>query len=142
MWAFLDKALGLGFATVHDKAWVLGGSPTAGFLSHVGGPFAGFFNSLAGNVLVDWLFMLGLLGIGLALVLGIGLRIAAVAGTLLLLMMWMAEFPTAGKSNNPLVDEHIVFASMLWVIAAAPRKFSLIDTWLQNGYVKKNSWLW
>ena len=143
LWAFLDKTLGLRFATPPSGAWVLGGSPTAGFLAHVTGPFADLFNGLAHNVLVDWLFMLGLLGIGLALILGIGLRIAAVAGTAMLLMMWLAVFPyTAPKSPNPLVDDHIIYAALLWVIAFAPRKISLIDTWLQTPYVKKNPWLW
>ena len=55
LWAFLDKTFGLGFATTADKAWILGGSPTSGFLTHaVVGPFATFFNSLAGVVLVDF----------------------------------------------------------------------------------------
>ncbi len=143
LWAFLDKTMGLNFATPASRAWVVGGSPTAGFLKSVQGPFAGFFHGMVGNVLVDWLFMLGLLGLGLALILGIGLRIAAVAGTLILVMMWMAAFPyTAPKSNNPLVDDHLIYAALLWVVAFAPRKVSLVDTWLQTKYVKNNSWLW
>ena len=142
LWAFLDKTMGLGFATQHGKAWLDGVSPTTGFLKfgvNAEGPFADFFHSLAGNVFVDWLFMLGLLGIGMALILGIGLRVAAVAGTLLLVMMWTAELPL---KNNPVIDEHLVYAVLLWVVALAPRKYSLIDTWLQTKYVKKNSWLW
>ena len=78
-WAFLDKTMGLGFATPAEKAWVLGGSPTTGFLSGVNGPFANFFADMAGNPFVDWLFMLGLLGIGLSLILGIGLRVGGAA---------------------------------------------------------------
>jgi thiosulfate dehydrogenase [quinone] large subunit len=142
LWAFLDKTLGLGFATPQGKSWLDGASPTTGFLKmgvNPDGPFVDFFHGLAGNVLIDWLFMLGLLGIGLALVLGIGLRIAAVAGTVLLVLMWAAELPL---ENNPVVDEHLVYAAVLWVVALAPRKWSLIDTWLQTPAVKKNSWLW
>lgn len=142
LWAFLDKTMGLGFATQHGKAWLDGVSPTTGFLKfgvNAEGPFVDFFRSLAGNVLVDWLFMLGLLGIGMALILGIGLRVAAVAGTTLLVMMWAAELPL---KNNPVVDEHLVYAAMLWVVALAPRKYSLIETWLQTPTVKKNPWLW
>ncbi|GMA18260.1 hypothetical protein GCM10025862_02810 [Arsenicicoccus piscis] len=41
----------------------------------------------------DWLFMLGLLGIGIALITGCGLKIAAWTGTLLLFLMYLAEFP-------------------------------------------------
>ncbi len=142
LWAFLDKTMGLGFATQHGKAWLDGVSPTTGFLKfgvNAEGPFVDFFRSLAGNVLVDWLFMLGLLGIGMALILGIGLRVAAVAGTTLLVMMWAAELPL---KNNPVVDEHLVYAAVLWVVALAPRKYSLIETWLQTPTVKKNPWLW
>jgi len=142
LWAFLDQTMGLGFATQHGKAWLDGVSPTTGFLKfgvNAEGPFVDFFRSLAGNVLVDWLFMLGLLGIGMALILGIGLRVAAVAGTTLLVMMWAAELPL---KNNPVVDEHLVYAAVLWVVALAPRKYSLIETWLQTPTVKKNPWLW
>jgi thiosulfate dehydrogenase [quinone] large subunit len=58
LWAFFDKLLGLGFATKAENAWINGGSPTSGFLLHgTKGPFAEFFQSLAGIPTVDWLFM-------------------------------------------------------------------------------------
>ena len=142
LWAFLDKTFGLGFATAADKSWLSGGSPTSGFLQfgvNPESPFAAMFNNLAGSAWVDWLFMLGLLGIGLALILGIGVRIAAVAGSLLLVLMWLALLPL---ENNPVIDDHLVYAVVLWVVALAPRKWSLVDWWLSNDYVKKNSWLW
>ncbi|MEU6998156.1 hypothetical protein [Nonomuraea sp. NPDC046570] len=111
LWAFLDKAFGWGLATPAGKAWLAGGSPTTGFLKGTGeNALGGFFSALAGQVWVDWLFMLGLLGIGAALVLGAGLRIAAVAGGLMMLMMWAAELPLA---NNPFMDEHLVYAVVL-----------------------------
>ena len=93
LWGFLDKLVGLGFATEVGKGWVNGGSPTFGFLNFASkGPFAGFYHGLAGNAVVDWLFMLGLLAIGLPLVLGIGVRIAASIGVVMLLMMYTAGF--------------------------------------------------
>ena len=142
LWAFLDKTFGLGMATAANQAWVNGGSPTTGFLMkgvNPDSPFASFFNSLAGQGWVDWLFMAGLLGIGVALVLGIGLRIAAVSGSLLLLMMWAAEMPL---ENNPVVDDHIVYIAVLWMAALGQRKASLVDWWLSLDFVKKNKWLW
>ena len=142
LWAFLDKTMGLGFATPADKAWVVGGSPTSGFLQfgvNDKSPFADFFNGLANNVFIDWVFMLGLLGIGLALILGIGVRLAAVGGTLMLFMMYLALIPL---ENNPIIDDHIVYAAVLWVVALAPRKWSLTDKWLETKAVKKNPWLW
>src|SRR3954447_4593152 len=65
LWAFLDKTFGWGFATPANRAWIEGGSPTTGFLKGTGEhTFGGFFSGLAGQGWVDWLFMLGLLGIG------------------------------------------------------------------------------
>jgi thiosulfate dehydrogenase [quinone] large subunit len=94
LWAFLDKTFGLGYATPSARAWINGGSPTKGFLSNVAvGPFESTFHAWAGAAWADWTFMVGLLGIGIALILGIGLRISAVTGTLMMLMMWAAEWP-------------------------------------------------
>lgn len=148
LWAFMDKLWGLGFATPAARAWVNGGSPTTGFLKmgvNPDGPLASFFNGLAGNVLVDWLFMLGLLGIGLALILGIGMRIAAWAGSLLLVLMYLAIFPLKEKGgNNPLVDDHIIYALVLLTLAwALPnQRLSLAGWWQSLGFVKKNTWLY
>ena len=142
LWAFFDKLLGLGFATAADKSWLSGASPTTGFLKfgvNENSPLRDFFTGLAGQPWVDWLFMLGLLGIGVALVLGVGVRIAAVAGTVLLFMMWAAEMPL---KNNPLIDDHIVYAMVLWVVAFGRREWSLIGWWMKQGSVKKQSWLW
>jgi thiosulfate dehydrogenase [quinone] large subunit len=69
--------------------------------------------------------MLGLLGIGLALILGVGVRMAAVAGVILLALMWLAEFPPAQHtsagaltmSTNPFVDDHFLDAVVLIVLA-------------------------
>lgn len=142
LWAFLDKTFGLGLATPAAKAWINGGSPTAGFLSkgvNPDSPLAGMFNSLAGSAWVDWLFMIALLGIGLSLILGIGLRVTAVAGTVLLGMMYLALLPL---DTNPLVDDHIIYAVMLWVFASGQRKLSLFNWWYSSGFVNKNKWLW
>src|SRR3989344_2416085 len=113
LWAFLDKLFGLGFSTLPEKSWVVGGSPTYGFLKSASGTFASIFNMLAGNMLVDWLFMVGLAVIGTALVLGIGMRIATYSGTLLLLLMYLAVYP---PKTNPILDDHIIYIAVLWVL--------------------------
>jgi thiosulfate dehydrogenase (quinone) large subunit len=111
LWAFLDKVFGWGFSTPADRAWVAGGSPTTGFLKGTGeNALGGFFGGLAGQAWVDGLFMIGLLGIGVALVLGAGIRIAAVTGGLLLVLMWAAGLPL---ETNPFLDEHLVYAIVL-----------------------------
>jgi thiosulfate dehydrogenase [quinone] large subunit len=126
LWAFLDKTFGLGYSTASKDAWIHGGSPTKGFLAGANvGPFQGFFRSLAGVSAIDWLFMIGLLGIGLALILGVAIRPAAFSGVLMLAMMWAAVWVPAkiaggqpSGSTNPIVDEHIVGIFALIVLAA------------------------
>jgi thiosulfate dehydrogenase (quinone) large subunit len=124
LWAFFDKTFGLGFATPTERAWINGGTPAQGFIGGIEGPFAGFFDMFA-NPFGDWLFMVGLLGIGVALVLGAGLRIAAVTGTLLLAFMYLAELPAALGGNNPIVDSHW-HEALLLIIAAVTLSG---DTW-------------
>ncbi len=109
LWAFVDKLIGFDHATPSAKAWINGGSPSTGYLTGVKGPFAEVFHSIAGAP-ADWLFMAGLLGIGLALVFGVGMRIAAASGTLLLVFMWAASLPIA---TNPFLDDHLVYAMVL-----------------------------
>jgi thiosulfate dehydrogenase (quinone) large subunit len=117
LWAFADKLLGLGFATKPENAWLAGGSPTYGFLTFgTAGPFAAMLQSIAGHPVIDALFMFGLFGLGVALLLGVGMKVAAVAGPLLMLLMWSAHLP---PTNNPLVDDHIVFALIIPALALA-----------------------
>lgn len=148
MWAFFDKLLGLGFATCRnaetmlvvtgcDKAWISGGSPTAGFLKFgTHGPLASFYQSLSGNMLVDLLFMVGLLLIGAALILGIGMRIAAYSGFLLMILMWSAMLP---PENHPLVDDHIIYALLFLVLnySNAGDVLGFGKTWKKSGFGKK-----
>jgi hypothetical protein len=48
LWAFFDKVFGLGHETTAAHAWLNGGSPSAGFLGGATGPFADFYQSIAG----------------------------------------------------------------------------------------------
>jgi thiosulfate dehydrogenase (quinone) large subunit len=140
LWAFFDKTFGLGFATPAEGAWVDGGSPTTGYLSGVEGTFAGFFNGMAGAAWADWLFMAGLLGIGLALVLGIGMRIAAVSGTLLLVFMYLASLPL---ENNPVLDDHLTMALTIVALTmlGAGDVLGLGRAWKRLPLVRRNAWL-
>ena len=116
LWGFIDKLYGLGFATAADKSWLDGVSPTFGFLKFATkGPFAGFYQSLAGNPVVDWMFMMGLLLIGLALILGIGTRVACYSGMLMMAMMYTSGF--IWPEHNPFVDEHVINAIILLGLA-------------------------
>ncbi|MEP7021692.1 MAG: hypothetical protein ABI808_13660 [Pseudonocardiales bacterium] len=151
LWAFLDKTFGLNYATPSAKAWINGGSPTNGFLAHVEtGPFQSFYHSIAGSGFANWMFMLGLLGIGVALTAGIAVRIAAAAGVAMLAMMWFAEFPIAQHTSagaptgspNPLTDSHFIYALVLIVLAAtyAGTTWGLGRRWARLPIVAKHRW--
>lgn len=114
LWAFLDKLFGLGFATTSAKAWINGGSPTAGFLTNaVHGPFASFFHGLSGVPVVDWLFMGGLLFTGITLIFNKYLFWGVISGSSMLLLMYLAVLP---PENNPIIDDHIIYILVLGAI--------------------------
>ncbi|MEU5882452.1 hypothetical protein [Spirillospora sp. NPDC047279] len=137
VWAFLDKTFGLGHETARAQAWIEGGSPTAGFLKNApAGPFEGIYKDLAGMAWADWLFMIGLAGVGLALLLGIGMRIAAAGGALLLVMMWTAVLP---PENNPFMDDHLIYALVIIGLAlvSAGNTLGLGRWWGETALVKR-----
>ena len=149
LWAFADKLFGLRYSTPSERAWINGGSPTKGFLSNVDvGPLAGTFRAIAGDAWADWLFMLGLLAIGVAVLAGVALRPAAAGGSVLMALMWMAEwhparFTSAGEatgSTNPLVDYHVIYALALIVIAAtyAGDRWGLGRVWARLPFVQRH----
>ena len=156
LWAFFDKLLALGFSTgavtteagvktgtdffAKDAAWLNGGSPTEGFLGHVSpnNPFQGIFNSMAGDTWVNVLFMAGLLGIGIALTFGIGMRLAAASGALMYLLMYAASLPL---DNNPVVDDHLIGAicAVVLGLTLAGDTWGFGRAWAKIGLVKDHS---
>lgn len=152
LWAFLDKLVGLGYSTSTANSWINGGSPTKGFLSHLSaGPLRTAFGSIAGAAWADWIFMIGLLGIGVAVMLGIGLRVSAVAGSVMMLAMWVAEWPlariavdgSATGSTNPFMDYHLIYALALIAVAAlaAGTTWGLGRQWARLPIVRRHGWL-
>jgi thiosulfate dehydrogenase (quinone) large subunit len=140
LWAFLDKVFGLGFATPAARAWINGGSPTNGFLGSAKGPFSDLYHAIAGTTGADVLFMGALLAIGTALLLGIGMRLAAAGGALLTVMMWTAVLPPA---SNPFMDDHLVYAAVLVVLAllGAGNTLGLGRIWTASPLVRRAPWL-
>jgi thiosulfate dehydrogenase [quinone] large subunit len=148
LWAFLDKLFGLGYSTPSARSVLNGGSPTRGFLSHVNvGPLQGVFTSIAGSPVVDVLFMLSLLAIGVAMIVGAGLRIAAISNAVLMLGMWAAEWPMATRagdgtptgSTNPFVDYHLAYALIGIVFAyfAVASTYGLGAWWSRRAIVRR-----
>lgn len=136
LWGFLDKLLGLGFATQSENAWVNGGSPTSGFLAYAtSGPLSGFYESLAGNVAVDVVFMAALLLLGVSLLLGIANRLAGFGGAVLMVALWSANLP---PQHNPLLDEHIIYMIVLLGTAfVMPGKWIGLGKWWSEQWIAK-----
>jgi thiosulfate dehydrogenase [quinone] large subunit len=151
LWAFFDKTFGLHYSTSSAKAWIHGGSPTKGFLKGVAvGPLQSTFHSIAGTWWADWLFMMGLLGVGVALMAGIAVRIGAASGVLLVVGMWLATYPlaqhdstgAATSSTNPFVDEHVTEALIMIVLALtySGTTWGLGKVWARMPFVRDHSW--
>ncbi|WP_129667759.1 hypothetical protein [Phytoactinopolyspora endophytica] len=136
LWAFLDATFGLGYDTPAEGAWTEGESPTSGFLASRDGTFGDLFQGMSGQVWADWMFMGGMAGLGIALTLGIGLRLAAAGGTVLMISMWMSMLPL---ENNPIVDIHIVYAVAMIALAFANAgdRWGLGPWWRNLGLVRQ-----
>jgi thiosulfate dehydrogenase (quinone) large subunit len=152
MWAFLDKTFGWGYSTSSESSWLEGNSPAEGYLAHVtAGPMESTYHDWAGQSWVDMLFMAGMLGLGVALISGVALRVTAVAGTAMMLFLWLGEFPPArhlsdgspSGSPNPLVDQHVIYAAAMIVAAvcSAGRVWGLGRYWAGLPLVSRHRWL-
>jgi thiosulfate dehydrogenase [quinone] large subunit len=124
---------GLGFATcraedsssidfVCSSAMVKGGSPTYGFLtfgtegSHTGFLFEWMAPAGPESInAADVAFMAALLLAGVALMLGIGTRIAAVGAAIRMAFMFLAG--DVWSENNPVTSSHIIEMVVLLGIA-------------------------
>jgi thiosulfate dehydrogenase (quinone) large subunit len=168
LWAFLDKAFGLGFSTgriVNEAgqttgidffgpdAWINGGSPTAGAVGFaLKGPFADNIQTVTGYQMtqagpqvagwLDWVYMISLLLIGLGLITGVMTRIAAVGGVL-----WLAAFylgTAVWPEHNPFLDDHVVYAVILvgLILANAGRYWGLGRIWQRYGFVRDRRYLY
>ena len=164
LWAFLDRAFGLGFGTGRNAetgaitffgtdAWIHGGSPTAGVVGFaLKGPFKGTIQSITGYEMtqvgphvagwVDWLFMGTMLAIGVALILGIATKLAAIGG-----IAWLATFYLATAiwpEFNPFMDQHLVEIVVLagLLLANAGRYYGFGKTWQKLGFVKQRPYLY
>ena len=148
LWTFLDGTLALGFPTGRasdgtidyfgDAAWVNGGSPTSMLETAAEGPFAGFFRDIAGEAWLDWLLMSIFLVAGLALILGIGTRIAATAGAVVFVVAWMAV--SIWPPDNPFMSPYLIYAMVLVGLAYtdAGDTWGLGTRWSRTRLVRKS----
>ena len=86
------------------------------YLKASAGPFAEWFQSLAGNGLVDALNAWGMFLIGLALILGLLVRPASIAGAALMVLYYLAGF--VDNTAHGLIDEHVIYAIIFVLFAS------------------------
>lgn len=115
LWRFSDHLVGLTAAS--EDGWVHGGSPTGGLVDSTV------------QTWTDRLFMLGLLLAGLSLVLGIGLRLAAMSAVMLYLMSWSTFIPVGvhTSTDGALVTDAVVIS--LLAIVDAGRTWGVGQIW-------------
>lgn len=95
-----------GWSKLTAEGWT-----ASGFLQNATGPFASWFQSLAGNGVVDFLNMWGLTLIGVALILGLLVRTASFFGIVLMGLYYFADF--VGNTAHGFIDEHIIYIIVL-----------------------------
>lgn len=87
-----------------------------GYLSGASGPFAEWFQAMAGSPVVDMLNAWGLLFLGIALIFGLFLRTASALGVALMALYYLAGFEN--NTAHGLIDEHIVYINLLVILMA------------------------
>jgi len=143
LWSFLDRFFGLGFSTCRitarvaedpsqvggidylcDDSFMQGGSAVYNFLtfnaarSHTGDWFSWMAPADAATQNVwDLIFMLALLGAGVALLLGVLVRVAAIGAAILLVFIHLAAL--VWPAGNPFLTYQLVYAIVLVGIAVA-----------------------
>lgn len=86
------------------------------YLAASSGPFAAWFQSLAGNGIVDSLNAWGMVLIGAGLILGLLVRPAAIGGIALMVLYYFAAFTS--NISHGYIDNHVIYALALFVLAA------------------------
>ena len=104
------------------------------YLNAATGPFAGFFQSMAGSPFVDGLNAWGMLLIGIALVLGVGTRLVLFFAALLMVLYYVAAFES--NTAHGLIDEHVMYFFAFFVMAS----YSVGTIWGVDAWVVKQKW--
>jgi thiosulfate dehydrogenase [quinone] large subunit len=141
-WVFLQA----GIAKLLEPDWT-----AAGFLANAvpaGNPFGGLWVSLAGSPMVDMLVVWGQLLIGLTLLVGAFVRLAAFFGAFQMILFWAAHLEGGLMAGLPVghgffVSSHIVDAILLFGLGAIGAGRILgVDAWPEEqSFVRSNRWL-
>ena len=108
-WHFLYE----GLAKIMDKSWT-----AAGYLSNTSGFLSGFYHWIANSPVLlkttDVLNMYGLLFIGLALFIGLFIRVASISGIVLLVLYYFA-YPPFGAQLMSISEGHFFIVDKIFV---------------------------
>ncbi|MGH7249442.1 MAG: hypothetical protein ACREGC_00545, partial [Minisyncoccia bacterium] len=100
------------------------------------GPFASFYHGLAGIPIVDWLFMLGLLFVGLTLTLGVFVKLGSLAGFAMLLLMYTAV--GIPPTTHPFIDDHFIeMLIMIGLMLANSDYLGFGGSWSRSSIVQR-----
>ncbi len=113
----------------------------AGFLNSTK-TFHSFYSHLTGPgiaAVLTFLVEYGHLLIGLSLLTGLMVRMSASFGIMLMLVYWTAHmnFPYISNANNFLIDEHIVYAGVLFFLIIKHAGHS----WGLDGWAARTGWM-
>ena len=135
-----------GLSKVFDPTWT-----AAGYLRNAippGNPFPDFFISMAGNPVVDWLVVWGLILTGIGVLFGALMRFNALMASVMMFLFYLASLQGGLASFLPLehgfvINEHIIYIAILWGVAAFGAGQILgVDGWLRkNDFVERHPWL-
>ncbi len=109
IWALLGDITGLARPAT-TRSFLDGGGPIRDHLLSAHGTFAALCHALAGPAYTQTIFRTALAIIGTALILGVGMRVAATAGTAILILMWLSAMPI---TTGPLLDQHLIYALVI-----------------------------
>ncbi|MDR2147254.1 MAG: DoxX family protein, partial [Tannerella sp.] len=137
-WHFLYE----GIAKIASGSW-----SAEAYLANTTGFFSPFYHWIADSSamgVVNWLNIIGLILIGLALFLGFFPRIAAVTGAFLLLLYYFAYPPfgfslinSSSESHLYIINYQLAEAIMLILIAVFPYTGYSVENWLRSLFAKK-----
>ena len=136
IWGFLDKMFGLGLETPAGSGVIDGVSPSSMVVYVSKGLFQDLFFSMAGNIFVDILLMIGLLILGITITLGVGTKLTTIFSIMFFLTMYCLVVP---PTDNPIIDYHIILSACMVAIylLGGYEKLSFYPRWKDFFLVKR-----